>query len=197
MTGPFFFVGERVIFKAHSALTDPTMNRTLLLLIACLSFGAHAEVYKSVDKYGNVTYTDDPSKAARSGETTEKVQVRPTNLVPGGKPIDLTDETQEEPEQEYPDYQVQIVSPTNEYTVTAGQRDLVIAVSTQVPLQAGHRFAYYMDGERLNTTTLNNHSIREIFRGQHTLRVDVVDADDQTITSSESVTVFVHRPSIN
>ncbi|MBU2887801.1 DUF4124 domain-containing protein [Gilvimarinus agarilyticus] len=173
------------------------MVRLTFIALTLFAFHASAEVYKSVDKYGNVTYTDDPAPAYKRGEKTEKVNVPPTNIVPAGKAmapdIDLDIETEEK----HPDYQVRIISPSEGHTLTPGQRDLVIAVTTQAPLRHEAKFAFYMDGKQLGTTELNNYSIREIIRGEHTIRVDVLDSNEHTLSSSAPVTVYVHRASVN
>ncbi|UTF59322.1 DUF4124 domain-containing protein [Gilvimarinus sp. DA14] len=176
---------------------------SLIGLATCftaLCFSAQAEVYKSVDKYGNVTYTDDPSSVERYGDKAEKITVPPTNVVPGTKPIDLNARPQNEQENQSEadnvSYNVRIVSPTNEYTVTPGQRDLIIAAATDRPLQGDAEFAYYMDGELLGRAAVNNFSIREILRGEHQIRVDVLNAMDEVLGSSETVTVYVHRASV-
>lgn len=174
------------------------MMRLTITALLCCALSVSAEVYKSVDKYGNVTYTDDPSKVIKNGEKTEKIQVPPTNIVPAGKAITPLPETDDEPPaEEHPDYQVRIVSPTDGRTLTPGQRDLVIAVTTQYPLRHEAKFAFYMDGTLLGTTELNNYSIREIIRGEHKIHVEVLDRNDRLLSSSPPVTVYVHRASVN
>lgn len=173
------------------------MRLLITLSILALALSAQAEVYKSVDKYGNVTFTDDPSSVEKYGDKAEKVEVRPTNVLPAGDSIKLEAPREErsQPEDDGPLYNVRIISPTNEHTVTPGQRDLIIAVATEQPLSGGATFAYFMDGELLGTTRDNNYSIREILRGEHQIRVEVHNAQGKTLSSSESVTVYVHRAS--
>ncbi|MDO3385478.1 DUF4124 domain-containing protein [Gilvimarinus sp. SDUM040013] len=173
------------------------MVRTVVATLIFCALSASAEVYKSVDKYGNVTFTDDPSSAQKRGEKTEKVNVPPTNIVPGGKAIEPMREEDDEPGEEHPDYQIKVISPTDQHTLTPGQRDLVIAVTTTAPLRHNAQFAYYMDGTLLGKTDLNNYSIREITRGEHNLHVEVIDRNDRVLSSSTPVTVYVHRPSLN
>ena len=171
---------------------------TLLALLCTAGVSlAEEEVYKTTDKYGNVIYSDVPIPT-RPDETTEKVQVRETNTMPATERINLERRSprQEDPASEHPDYNVRIVSPTHETTVPPGQRDLIIAVSTDYPLKKGARFAYYMDGELLGRETVNNFSIHEIIRGAHNLVVKVESQEGEVISTSESVTVFVHRASI-
>ena len=169
-----------------------------LFIAALLLFAAsaQAEVYKSVDKYGNVTYTDDPGTAQKSGKS-EKIEVRPTNVMPAGKAIEITEpEASSQSERDRPNYAIRIVSPADEHTVTPGQRDLIIAVSLQAPLQDNAQIAYYMDGELLGKGTVNNYSIREIYRGEHKIYAQVESAKGKVLSKSATVTVYVHRASV-
>lgn len=170
-----------------------------ILILLCMAgiSRAEEEVYKTTDKYGNVIYSDAPIPT-REDETTEKVRVREPNTMPATErqPVQRRSPEPEDPASEHPDYNVSIVSPTHESTVPPGQRDLIIAVSTDHPLRKGARFAYYMNGELLGRETVNNYSIREIIRGAHTLEVKVESREGEVISSSEPVTVFVRRVSI-
>ncbi|HEY7885167.1 MAG TPA: DUF4124 domain-containing protein [Cellvibrionaceae bacterium] len=174
--------------------------KTLLFVLAIglLFIGSIgiAEVYKTTDKYGNVIYTDQPPKS-KSDETTEKVQVRPTNTMPAGNTMP-PERRQQAPsaDDDQPEYNVTIVSPTHEHTVPPGQRDLIIAVATDHPLSRGAQFAFYMNGELLGRETINNYSIREIIRGAHTLYVEVQDTEGNTLSTSDTITVFVRRVSV-
>lgn len=177
-------------------LTRLTLAFTLATLWLIPATIAQADVYKSVDKYGNVTYTDDPSTAQKSGDA-QKVQVRPTNVMPAGKALKPHQSRAEPtPRSTHPNYNIRIVSPTDEHTVTAGQRDLIVAVSLQAPLAKGAKIAFYMDGKLLGKGTVNNHSIREIFRGEHNIYAQVESAKGKVLSKSDTVTVYVHRPSL-
>ncbi|WP_049723340.1 DUF4124 domain-containing protein [Gilvimarinus polysaccharolyticus] len=169
---------------------------SLLTILLMATANAQTNVYKSVDKYGNVTYTDDPGTAHKSGKT-EKLNVRPTNVMPATKAIEPAQpmpET-EAAKSDQPKYAIRIVSPVHEYTVNPGQRDLVVAVSLQAPLKNGAKIAFYMDGKLLGKGTVNNYSIREILRGEHTIYAQVEDPAGKALSKSASVTVYVHRVS--
>lgn len=175
------------------------ISAVTLALLCIAGISSAEDVYKTTDKYGNVIYSDNPN-TARQEETTEKVEVRPTNIMPASEPMRterLSPESEEEKEDNgHPDYNVSIVSPNPEASVPPGQRDLIIAATSDHPLQKGAQFAYYMNGELLGRETINNYSIREIIRGTHTLQVKVESAEGEVLSSSESVTVYVHRVSI-
>jgi hypothetical protein len=177
-------------------LTRLTLAASLAALLLAPVTTAQADVYKSVDKYGNVTYTDDPSTAQKSGKA-KKVQVRPTNVMPAGKELKAARSRPEPtPQSKHPNYNIRIVSPTDEHTVTAGQRDLIVAVSLQAPLTRGAKIAFYMDGKLLGKGTVNNYSIREIFRGEHNIYAQVESRKGKVLSKSDTVTVYVHRPSL-
>ena len=165
-----------------------------LAAILLLLTAAQAEVYKSVDKYGNVTYTDDPGTAHKSGKS-EKIDVRSTNVMPGTKAIEPA-APPARPKNNQPNYAIRIVSPENEYTVNPGQRDLIVAVSLQAPLKNDAKIAFYMDGELLGKDTVNNYSIREIYRGEHNIYAQVEDPEGKVLSKSDTVTVYVHRVSV-
>lgn len=175
------------------------ISAVTLTLLCITGICSAEEVYKTTDKYGNVIYSDNPN-TARQEETTEKVEVRPTNIMPASEP-DRTQRLSPRRDEKkqgigHPDYNVTIVSPAHESTVPPGQRDLIIAAAADHPLQKGAQFAYYMDGELLGHETVNNYSIREIIRGAHTLEVKVESAEGEVLSSSEPVTVYVHRASV-
>lgn len=165
---------------------------TLCLIFIC-SYSL-ADVYKTVDENGNVTYSDNPNNAP--GSSTEKIEVEPVNIVPAGKRMTLTGAPVQRNITNQAQYVVNIISPTNEYSVPPGQRDLIIAVQTNPALRRGYQIAYYMNGELLGKSTNNNYSITEIIRGEHTLSAEVIDSQGKVLGRSEPVIVYVHRVSI-
>lgn len=169
------------------------MRAILIFCLLVISSDCLAEVYKTVDKDGNVTYTDNPSGAAG---TTEKINVEPVNIVPAGKKITLTGPRSKQTTSTQAQYVVNIISPTNEYSVPPGQRDLVVAVQIKPGLRRGYKIAYYMNGALLGKSTNNNLSIPEIIRGEHTLRAEVINANGKVLGSSKPITVYVHRVSV-
>jgi hypothetical protein len=91
------------------------------------------------------------------------------------------------------DYTLEIISPRQEAAIPVGQRDLAIAAVTSPPLQEGHLLVYFMNGELLEETTLNNIIIKDVPRGTHTLVVEAINADGQSLGVSPPVTVNVIR----
>lgn len=148
-----------------------------------------AEVYKTVDKDGRTVYTDKPKN-----EKAEKVELREINTVPGAAPLPYSSPVESmDTRQAQIDYTLEIISPRQEAAIPVGQRDLAIAAVTSPPLQEGHLLVYFMNGELLEETTLNNIIIKDVPRGTHTLVVEAINADGQSLGVSPPVTVNVIR----
>lgn len=166
--------------------------RSVFMVIVFLAQMAAADVYKTVDKDGNITYTDKPST-----EKAEKLELREINTVPGAEPL-----PQSSPVNSYDsqpaalNYQIAIISPRSDVTIPVGQRDLAIAINLNPGLQQGHLLVYFMNGELLEETTMNNIIVKDVPRGTHTLVVEAIDANGQSLGTSAPVIVNVIRPVI-
>lgn len=164
--------------------------RSLLILLMLLAQVVVADVYKTVDKDGNIKYTDKPAT-----EKAEKLELREINTVPGAQPL-----PQSVPVSSYDsqpaalNYQIAIMSPRSDVTIPVGQRDLAIAISLNPGLQQGHLLVYFMNGELLEETTMNNIIVKDVPRGTHTLVVEAIDANGQSLGTSPPVIVNVIRP---
>lgn len=166
--------------------------RIVLLCLVLIAPWVVADVYKTVDKDGRTVYTDKPKT-----ENAEKLQLREINTVPGAQPLPNSspvDSFQSQPAAI--SYQINIISPRNDVSIPVGQRDLGIAVSLNPGLQEGHLLVFFMNGEMLEETTMNNIIVKDVPRGTHTLVVEAIDANGQSLGTSAPVIVNVIRPNI-
>lgn len=156
-------------------------------LLAPLAFAA--DVYKTVDKNGNVIYTDNPKD-----EKAKKVELREINTVPGAQPLPQSTPVDSFESQEAElSYSIEIISPRNDVTIPVGQRDLAIAVTVKPALAEGHLLVFFMNGELLEETTMSNIIVKDVPRGTHTLVVEAIDANGQSLGTSPPVIVNVIR----
>jgi Domain of unknown function (DUF4124) len=159
-------------------------------LLLCLSgLSAFAEVYKTKDKDGRVVYTDKPKT-----ENAEKVELREVNTIPSVESSPVV--KLKRPKQEAVNYQIAILSPTADTIVPVTQRDLKVAVSVNPGLNDGVVLAYSMDGQVLQETTDSSITIKEIPVGIHSLVVEAIDSEGQSLGRSDAVSVSVIRPSL-
>lgn len=160
-----------------------------VLSLLCLSVNA-ADIYKTRDKDGNLVYTDQPP----AGES-EIVKLPPINTVPSQTPTAYESRNPRAEQRET--YQLYIISPRENVTIPPGQRDLAIAVNLDKPLEPEHLLMYFINGELLEETRSTSIVVQEVYRGAHTLMVEVVDANGRSLGRSPEVVVNVIRPTLN
>jgi len=160
----------------------------LLLLSSVLSLAAQAEIYKMKDAQGNIIFTDTPGD-----KPAELVELQPVNtqpvIEPGAVPETVKPGVQSV-------YNPKILSPKEGASMTAEQRDLPVVASVSPALGETDELQLTIDGAPYGETTReNSFVIRDITRGEHNLRVNVISLEGKVLSSSPSVRVFVLRPS--
>lgn len=165
-----------------------TTTLILLALAGCLAAtGVAADVYKVVDEDGRITYTDQLPK----GKKGEKVELPKGNSLPRTV---LRDPRPAEPSSPIPThYNLQISYPPDEFHVNPGMRNLNIQVTVAPPLYREHELQITDNGEVIEGTTMEN----IVVRGTHAIQAKVVDAQGRTVSQSEPIHIYVHRPTVN
>ena len=161
---------------------------TSLVVGILVSLVSHAEVYKTVDKNGRVTYTDVPPE----NTAAKPVELKSINSIPA--PPVLPIESPPPAAQAPIEYNVQILAPENGKTLMANDRSIEVSVAVSQGLQNGHKLAYKLDGNTVHTTIEMTYVIVEPPRGERVLTVDVVDAAGKSLAQSSPVTLLVMRP---
>ena len=168
------------------------MSRYLVIVTSLIFFAlssiAAAEIYKTVDKNGKITYTDVPP----SNTQAKPLELKTINSLPSppdipiSAPANVVTQTSE--------YQIQLVAPENGRTLMADERSVTVAVDLNQPLNDGDLLAYKVDGDTITTTQETTFTINEPPRGERSLTVDVVDANGKILAQSNPVTLLVMRP---
>lgn len=162
---------------------------TLLSLALLNEVTAQQQVYKIVDENGKVTYTDDPGD-----KPAEKVDIPKANVVP---PVTPRPRSQRPPENSNvpSQYEVKIVAPAHEAQLNPGDRDVTIGVATEPSLHPKHHIQISDNGQ-INRANGSSLTITNIIRGAHTISAQVINEKGQVIGTSNSITIYVHRPSV-
>jgi hypothetical protein len=93
---------------------------------------------------------------------------------------------------------VDIVSPTQQETLHNIEGNLSVSVATNPGLQTGHRIDAILDGQRRQVGAQSlDFTLPEVYRGEHTLQVVIVDSEGAEIRRSAPVTFFVRQTSVN
>ena len=187
-------------FSASVLPLGPSFQVTkmrILLLATLLLFPllGTAQIYKTIDAEGNVSYSDTPPVSGPS----EQVKLRETNSTPAPEmaaPAESNTDSAQEPE-EAEGYSVSIASPANETTIPMGPGNVSISASVEPELSEGALLQLYVDGSPSgNPQSSSSWTLTNVFRGAHDLKVAVVSNRNDLLTESESVRIAVLRPSV-
>lgn len=170
------------------------LKPAVVFIALASSLLAQAEVYKSTDANGNVTYTDQPDK------NTRPVDVRDTNSIPAVKISEPDKDAAESPstDTETVTYRsVRVVEPANDSSIPHGPGNFTVSASSKPELAKNHALQLYMDGKAYGeSNTTGSFALTNVDRGTHKLKVSVVDAAGKKIKSSKTIKVHVFRPSV-
>ena len=161
----------------------------LFLVLTFLTTLLSAGIYKTVDKHGNAVFTDKPS----TNQPSEPVTLKPTTNLPSPPNIPSSHSAAEPTRHGKPGYNVfSISNPANDSTVR-NNGSFTIKVSLQPNLDRGHRVRFFIDGQAVaGPQRTLSHKVRNMDRGTHQIRAEVVNHSGKVIQTAES-TVHVQR----
>jgi hypothetical protein len=170
----------------------------ILLIVALLLLPqlSTAQIYKTVDANGNVSYSDTPPANGPS----EQVQLRETNSTPAPE---MTEPATPDPAGAPDDsggvsYSVAIASPANETTIAMGPGIFSVSAAVEPALEQGLLLQLFVDGSPSGSPqSSNDWTLTNVFRGAHDLSVAVVGKGGDQLATSAPVRVYVLRPSVN
>ncbi|WP_422135296.1 MULTISPECIES: DUF4124 domain-containing protein [unclassified Endozoicomonas] len=159
-----------------------------MLLLALPLPGQASEIYKTVDKNGNVTFTDSPG----AREKAEPVELTPITSIPSTQ---TTGRSSIKPlnnhkEGIYPVFT--ITEPANDSTVR-DNGNFTVKVSLKPRLVKGHTLSLSVDGVQQGPPQRNpQFKLKNVDRGTHQLSVTILDPKGKTLKTAKS-TVHVQR----
>ena len=157
------------------------MKRIMLLIALLLPVSLMAEtVYRIVHPDGSVEFTDDPR---RGGEAIgiEPVPVVPAFVAPPSTRV-ATPPAREASEA----YQsLRISSPQQDEVIWFDGSGVSITVAVQPALQSGHHIRLEMNGETVGESSNGSFHIPTVFRGTHSLRASIRDAQGKVLKQSD------------
>ncbi len=156
--------------------------------IACLlrvsGWLSAGEIYKKVDKEGNITFSDQPQKEA------EKIEVEPVNILER-QPLTPVITPVEEVAFEYSS--IAITSPENDETLR-NTGDITVSGTLSPSLRGDHRIEFLDNGVALQPASKSlGISLQNLDRGTHSFVMQVIDDDGKVLISSQPVNLHVHR----
>ena len=163
----------------------------ILVFLACLAWclTLNAQVYRSVDKDGNVTYTDQPGNGAQEVEVKELETIRSLES-PELRPLPKKNQ----PTEVYSD--LSITSPADDESVRENSGLLTVTVQLTPALRGNDTLVLYMDGNEYARGKSTTFMMSNVDRGSHQLRVAVVDSQGRQQAASRSTTFHLQRFSV-
>jgi hypothetical protein len=186
-------------------LMKNVMKSTLVTLVfLLLSFTAFAqgEIYKVVDKDGNVTFTDQ-----RPSADAQPMDLPPLSIIatdPLNPPPVVPEEGALEDEQPAPPTpsdlrklyrDFRITRPTPEETFWGTENSVVITWQTSQPILPQLRVVVMVDGSEQQATGSGSLSLT-LDRGEHQVYAELRDERNRRIVRTDTVTFFIQQHSV-
>lgn len=177
----------------------------LVLVAFSLAFAAGtlmAQVYKVVDKDGNVTYTDTPPN-----DGSKPIELRPISIIEA--PVyekapaagDGDGDVKEEAEKplrylrsQYKDFVIS--SPRSDETIQNPENAIVINWRVSNALLPGIYANVYVDGTQRGRTRDSVVRVSGLDRGEHTVTAELRDSKNRVITTAQPVVFFIRQPGL-
>lgn len=167
--------------------------------IAVIALGltglANAQIYKSVDANGVVTFSDTPPKGPQT--KVERIKTPATVNAMQATPITTADSEKRDGSEVGVDRVIDIVSPMDNATIPMGAGIFDVVVDATPELGDNESVELYLDDEKVDEAqTELTWTLTYVIRGAHKLQAKWVEEDGSILATSEPITVFVLRPSI-
>jgi hypothetical protein len=170
------------------------MRKWLILLSAFTPMMAQAApAWRWVDQNGQVHYSDRPVPgatqidlpAAQAVGTQGQPSTTPNPPTPAASPPSETDTYTS----------ASIASPAEQETLR-GTGTITVQVAFEPALRPAHRYDLVLDGQRRNLTAVTpSVTLSNVFRGEHTLQVIVLDTTGRELMRSPVRTFFIQQVS--
>jgi len=162
------------------------------LLLLLITFAVSADVYRSVDKQGNIIFSDTSTDNAEKIELQESYTYTPPVI------IDLADDKPSPPlvEIAVPDYLVVIMSPSQNETIreNAGNITINSTVTPALDTERGDKLIFSLDGQlKSEIQDTNSYTFTNVDRGSHIAVVSVVDKTGKVMKASKSILFHLQR----
>ncbi len=176
-----------------------TGSTLIMMLLMCFCLNANGQIYKIVDKDGNITYTDQapgdgsaPMELPELSVVTTDYATDPVDTAP--VPDAAEDDTSPKALRKlYRDFHIS--RPAPEETFWGTENTVVVAWETSAALQDGMKVRFTIDGVAQTASTENMLGVT-LDRGTHTVSAAIIDASGRPVVTADPVTFFVHQQTV-
>ena len=172
----------------------------MLLLLAGLTLSLAAqpqEIYRWIDKDGQVHYSDQPGAA----NAERVILADPNSYEPepafGDYAPDGTAPEDTDADGAAPYETLAIVQPTPDQVFFGADATIVVAAELGGTLRPDHTVVFFVNGNRRPAGAGLTLELQNLDRGSHFLRAAVLDQSGEPVITSQQITFHVREPSIN
>ncbi len=165
------------------------MKRLFLLVLCFIPLIAGAAIYRSVDKDGNVVFSDQPQPGAK------QLKLPPIPTFKAPVPDQSVDGAKKAPAKAaYAHFS--IAQPADNATIRSNTGTVQVHLSLKPNLHPGDHIALKVDGQpQGGDITTTQVTFQNLNRGTHTVQAQVVNAQGDVVISTAVVTFYLHRAS--
>jgi len=175
------------------------MTALVALSLALTVSPLMAQVYKVVDKDGNVTFTDQPP-----GDGSKPIDLPPLSVIETPEYQRAPASTDEEDAGKEPSLSYlrkiykdfAIISPEQEESVWKPDGPVAVVWNVRTALQPGMEVTLFLDGKDHVTTMQSMIPLAGLDRGEHTVKAELRDSQNRIVATAQTVTFFVRQPTI-
>ena len=113
----------------------------ILILLLVNTSGGAAEIYRTVDKDGNVIFSDKPTKESEKIQLKETTTIKSLSVEPSSQAT-----TPPTKEKTIPYKSISITAPAEDETIQQNAGDVSVRVAVDPMLQQGDEVVVYLDG---------------------------------------------------
>ena len=169
------------------------------LTLALAASPLMAQVYKVVDKDGNVTFTDQPP-----GDGSKPIKLAPISVIEAPEYEKAPEPTDEEGAVKEPSLaelrrtyrDFAIISPEPEASVWKPDGPIAVAWNVRTALQPGMQVTLFLDGTKHVTTVQPMIPLSGLDRGEHTVKAELRDSKNRVVATAQPVVFYVRQPKL-
>lgn len=161
----------------------------LALLLPSSVYATSTKVYVWRNEQGVLVFSDSPRAGA------EEVQVKADNSVIPSIDTSILDI---KPKVIAEDYQVEINQPENNATIRDNTGSVYVSGRIKPIFKKGLKIQLYLDNKPYQKPQSHSRFVlRQVDRGEHQVKMDLINKAGKVIASSSVITFYMHRASVN
>ncbi len=164
----------------------------VLILLTCLSaqvFATSAKIYVWRNEQGVLVFSDSPRPGAEEVKITEQNIVSSPSI--DTSILDITPQKIEEK------YQVEITQPEQNETIRDNTGSVYVTGLVKPVFKQGLKIQLYLDNKKYQKPQSRAiYILRNIDRGEHQVKMQLINNKGKVIASSDVTTFYMHRTSV-